>query len=337
MYKQLFAAALFAAFVFAGTPASAADDDEQSGQKKKITVIVNDESAQVAVSDSTDAAQEVRDAAAKAEEEIAEAAQEAKDQAQVAVEEAKDAADDAKEEAREAAEQAREDAQEALEEKGHSGGGILGLQTVWLNTKPFKDLVAKESSLRGKDFDFGSRPMVMLGMGGMHEHPSGYRGGVTIWGGYRSYQSDEFGKVAGDSTTHDSVTVLRVIPAYFGYTMDKAFHFSRFSVNLGGMLGGGAYIVQKKDYDLDESETFVSTNGDGSNDTQNDYGAWSAAPFFAWEVRAGMGVELAPVFHVGIEGFALFTYAPEGFGVATGDFVTVNPGVRLKLIFGKAG
>ena len=61
------------------------------------------------------------------------------------------------------------------------------------------------------------------------------------------------------------------------------------------------------------------------------------APFAAFEAHAGIMASLAPLCHIAFDGFVLSTYSPEGYGPATGDFWSVSPGVRLRLIIGKSG
>jgi len=61
------------------------------------------------------------------------------------------------------------------------------------------------------------------------------------------------------------------------------------------------------------------------------------APAFAWDVHGGLAFRLAPRLHIGLDGVVRFAYAYRGYGVGFGDFVTVSPGVRMRLTFGSAG
>ncbi len=241
---------------------------------------------------------------------------------------------EAAEEAREAAEDAREAMNEACEDREHGGGGALGVQTVWLDMEPFQNLISKEPHLQDKDFDVQEeRATLMLGLLGHHESPTGFRGGMAFWLGYKRLTSDVY-PVDQDTATHDSVTILRIIPAYGGFNFDKVFSYYNTSFSVGSMMGGGAYVLHTRSYDKKLAETFVPV--DNRDTTENvELGAWAVAPFVAWELRGGVTTSLAPFLHVGLEGLVLMTYAPEGFGIATGDFFTASPGVRLKLIFGK--
>lgn len=220
------------------------------------------------------------------------------------------------------------------DDRDHGGGGALGIQTIWLDLGPFQELVSKESHLKDKSFELdGERATLMLGLLGHHESPTGFRGGMAFWVGYKRLMSDVF-PPDQDTATHDSVSILRIIPAYGGFNFDKVFKFYHTSFTVGGMIGGGAYVVHSRSYDKTLAEAFVPIDDSDSTD-DIERGAWAVAPFVAWEARAGVTASLAPFLHLGLEGLVLMTYAPEGFGIATGDFFTASPGIRLKIIFGK--
>lgn len=215
--------------------------------------------------------------------------------------------------------------------------GSFGIQMLRLDTDPLVDLAKKERILQGKNFDFEKRLTPMFGFMGHHETRSGFRGGMSAWVGYHKFQSDIFPKDS-DTATHDSIMLLRIFPAYAGFNFDKVFHYYSTSISFGGMLGGGAYILQSKKYDYTMSDVFYEPPSDSIDtlDSDDEMGNWAWAPFTSWEVHAGISTALASSFHVGVEFFTLFNYSPEGFGVLTGDFFTVNPGIRFKLIFGRA-
>jgi hypothetical protein len=255
---------------------------------------------------------------------------------QRSAEESAERAEKAREAAETAAEQAREAAIDKEDCRHDGGGGGIGVQMVWLSTEPFRQLAKKEHTLRDKTFDFNNNLTPMIGLTGYHESCEGFRGGMALWAGYKTFTSDVY-PVDNDTATHDSVIMLRLIPVLAGFNFDKVFHFARFNMSLGGMLGGGAYIMHMRAYDRTLSDAFVNMNTSDTADSHAELGSWAWAPYAAGEVRAGAGVDLAPAFHMTVEGFVLITYAPEGFGVATGDFMTASPGVRLRLLFGRAG
>jgi hypothetical protein len=262
-------------------------------------------------------------------------AREAAEDSAEAAEKARQAPQEAAREALEVAEEARGEAQEACEGSGHCGGaGVLTTQLIWFDKNPLRTLAHKDRDLRLRDFDFPREPTVMLGIMGHHESRSGFRGGMSLWAGYNSFESAEY-PVDRDTATHDSITTLRFVPVYGGFNFDKVFHFGRMSLSMGGMLGGGAYLLFMREYDLDESAAFVTVDSDTANEKSVRVGfAW--APLMTAEARVGTMVDLAPVFHIGLDGVLLMNYSPEGFDVATGNFFSVNPGVRLRLVFGKA-
>jgi hypothetical protein len=56
-------------------------------------------------------------------------------------------------------------------------------------------------------------------------------------------------------------------------------------------------------------------------------------------LHAGGTLALAPAFHIGLDALLHLAYAPDGFVTGTGstDFLSVSPGFRLRVLFGKAG
>jgi hypothetical protein len=63
---------------------------------------------------------------------------------------------------------------------------------------------------------------------------------------------------------------------------------------------------------------------------------WGAAGFGTVELNAGVLARLGPLFQIGLDGVLNVVYSPDGFGVGYGDFYSVSPGVRLRLLFGRA-
>ncbi len=217
------------------------------------------------------------------------------------------------------------------------GAGMLTAQVSWLNTEPLEKLNRLEKDLR-KDFDFHHNAMPVFGAVGYYDIGNGLRTGGGLWAGYKSFQSESYTGLAPDSLERDSVVTLRVIPAYLGFNLEKTIPFPGFKMYLGGMLGGGVYTVHRQFYDVEGDDFFVSVEDDTLSEEEfdEDYGSFAFAPFVAWDVHGGATMTLAPVFHISLDGVLLFTYAPEGFGFGFGDFLTVNPGIRLRFIFGKS-
>ncbi|MBD3343998.1 MAG: hypothetical protein GF401_02935 [Chitinivibrionales bacterium] len=220
-----------------------------------------------------------------------------------------------------------------------SGSGGFAPQVIRLS-RDFLEKVRKyENDLVLRDFPFENNSIFMLGFNGYAQLDNGFRSGGGLWAGYKHYDSDEFIHTLTDSTgdtTHryNAITTLRVIPAYGGFTAEKAFSFYPWTVNVGGMIGGGAYIFHKQIRKFDD--IFASVDEDSLDWTKKNNSV-AVAPFIAWDLHTGIMVELAPLFKLGVDGILLFTYSPNGFvtGTGFGDFMLVSPGIRLKFIFGK--
>ena len=207
-----------------------------------------------------------------------------------------------------------------------------------LDIDPLVSLKNDDGTLKKRLFDFKKDNILMLGLMGLYNEGKGLRIGITINGGYKTYESDIYKGIAKidtvkkDTTWKDSIVVLRVIPALVGFNAEKVFYFGKFSVSGGFLVGGGATVVIKNNEPANANAMFV--NGDESSEHNHTWGV-AYAPSFVWDVHAGLAFALAPAFHVGIDGLALFTYAANGFGPGSDSFVTVNPGLRIRLIAGK--
>jgi hypothetical protein len=218
---------------------------------------------------------------------------------------------------------------------------ILTPQVIWLDNGPLKDLVNKEPNLRDRPFQLRQRnPVFMLGFGSYHDHGNGLRTGVSFYGGYKSYHSLTFtGGVA--SALRDSVAMLRLIPAYGGFTFDKVCRLYDITLSAGIMIGGGVFVLNREFYDAEESGAFTGSSNDNSNNRGRDSSKtnrdWAFAGTVAFDVHTGVSFRLAPLLSLGIEASALCFYSPEGYGYATGEFFTINPGLRFIISIGRAG
>ncbi len=251
-----------------------------------------------------------------------------------------------KEELKEDIEDAKEDIRDQLEdikEENENGGGAFMFTTrlLWHDTDPLKDLNETDPGLKGKVFDFSNRKMMMIGFNGYYDVDRGLRIGGGLWTGYKRYKSDTYTGMytdsLGDTTYNDSIVNLRVIPAYCGFICEKAFLFPNFSLFAGFMLGGGATILIKNSEASDIGSVFI----DETDSSSNKYSA-AVAPALAWDIHAGMAFTLSPHFHLGIDWVLLFAYAYEGFGKgssgsSTNDFLSISPGLRLRIVIGKEG
>ena len=233
-----------------------------------------------------------------------------------------------------------EDRIEEREERRHAGSFIFGIEYAHLDTRSLRYLQDHDRSLMGKyRFDFNDNNMLMLGLTGYYNLQNNVRVGNGLYAGYKSFQSDEyathyFDSVMNESVPVDSVVTLRVIPVYIGFICEKAFIFESVNFFAGIMLGGNLSIVVKEEELAQLESSFIS--GDHDEDEESNYSV-AFAPAVAWDVHGGMAFRLSERVHIGIDGLVRFAYAYEGYGAGFGDFLSVCPGVRLRLTFGNAG
>ena len=218
-----------------------------------------------------------------------------------------------------------------------SSAFILSPQIFWLDNGPLDALIKKESTLQDRSFRLRQRsPVFMLGFGGIHDHGNGLRTGFSLHGGYKSFTSETYtGGTARNP--RDSVVMLRLIPAYGGFTFEKSYTAYDMTFSAGTMIGGGIFCLYRKFYDVEEAGAFSSAPDSVEDDDAMVARDWAFAPTFAFDFHAGVSYRLSPLLHLGIEAVALCFYSPEGYGYATGEFFTFNPGLRLRLCIGKSG
>ncbi len=244
-----------------------------------------------------------------------------------------------KEEIEDAEEEIQEQIEEMQEEKRNRGGAFMfSTRILWQDTDPLKKLNRTDTELMGKVFDFDDRKTLMLGLNGYYDIENGLRVGNNLAVGYKLYQSDVYkgmhiDTIMGDTTYVDSLVNLRVIPAHFGFLCEKAFLFPNFSLFAGFMIGGGATVLIKNNEASSANSAFI-------NDTNNNNGdgySVAVAPTFNWDFHFGTSVTLAPHFHLGLDYVLHFAYAHDGYGMSRDDFVSVSPGIRLRITIGKEG
>jgi hypothetical protein len=218
----------------------------------------------------------------------------------------------------------------------HGGAGGPAIQLMWMDMTPIEKLVQKEASLAGRVFNFENSPMVLwggLGYGGGMEN---VRFGGGGWGGVQQFYSDHFAgndSVAGQPV--DSLVELTVIPAFGGLMIEKGFKYDHLNLLVGGMLGGGALVVAKSTLAAEDQSAFSTTMNDSIGSSLR--GQLAVAPCMVATLQAGATYSLLSWLHVGADGGAAFWYSKRGFGYGFGSISTVNPFVRLRIMFGNLG
>jgi hypothetical protein len=224
--------------------------------------------------------------------------------------------------------------------KKYYGSFIVALEYTRFDVGPLEHLAENDRSLTGKHFDFSDNQMLTFGLMGYYSKDNSVRVGNGLYAGYKLYHSDVFKGSQTDSlsetvATVDSVITLRVIPTYFGFLCEKAFMYDPVSFFAGIMLGGNLTVVVKEEQEARLVSSFI--NDADRNDDENGRFSVALSPAVFWDVHGGMGFKLSDNMHFAIDGVLRFAYAYEGFGAGFGDFLSVNPGVRVRLTFGNAG
>ncbi|MFH0920631.1 MAG: hypothetical protein V1913_09735 [Fibrobacterota bacterium] len=209
--------------------------------------------------------------------------------------------------------------------QGYGGAGGWTPMAMGIDLAPVRELLNREPDLRGKDFGIDHDYALFFGSGGM-----GYGGignGVRIgglgWGGSRQYVSLPFG-AAGDSLAQISVSA-----GFGGFLVEKAFVRDRMNYMAGAIFGGGSIDVQKNFYKESEPTAFTGNMG-----TDNET---ASATFAFIEVHGGFTYTMTRWFHAGADLNMAGFISSDGFGGLTSGFMSLNPGARIRIIFGNLG
>lgn len=234
--------------------------------------------------------------------------------------------------------ESKEEAREDIAERAQRGSFVAGFEYSLLDTDPLRDLVKNDKTLSyaSDKFSFSNDNMMMFTLMGYYNLENDVRVGNGLFAGYKAYQSKPFAGQDGDDDDLEpdsTIATLRVIPVYLGFICEKAFVYDPVNFFFGIMVGGNLSIVVKETQPAETASPFMEADDD---DDDHDFSV-ALAPAFSWDVHGGLAFRLAPKFHLGFDGVVRFAYAYQGYGAGFGDFVTVSPGVRLRLTFGNAG
>lgn len=226
------------------------------------------------------------------------------------------------------------------------GAGYFELGFTPLNLEAIEKSVKE---FEGREFDFDHNTFVTLGMGGYAgQKRTGVRTGLAISGGYKPTFSDEWHTPIdslGESST-DSVIKLHMGFVQAGFLLEKSFALpSNFNVYLGGMLGGGALLAfaeflpadnafRSVNHDDDDDDAPYYYDDDDDEEDDDDNLKLAIATYWAFDVHSGVTYSLTNWMHIGMELSAMMQYSSSGFGNRTGSFFSVNPGAKIKIIFG---
>jgi hypothetical protein len=224
-------------------------------------------------------------------------------------------------------------------------GGVAPAVTL-LDLTPVKNVAINESDLGLYSFDFSDNAFLMIGgmgYGGSHSQGEFGAGG---WFGYKKFISasrsvplrDSSAAIVfqgSDTVRTDSLAQLYTMLAYGGLMAEKNFPLGDFTFNAGGLFGGGALILGKSFKAQDHNSAF-STLAPSDSITTNTSN-WTAAPLLCFEVHSGVSYKICSFLVVGADANLLVLHSSSGFNFNTDSFLTTNPGVRIRLMFGNLG
>lgn len=225
----------------------------------------------------------------------------------------------------------------------NGGGGGFTPSLIWLDLNPIETVIKNETDLGRYDFDFSDNMFMTFGGTGYGGNSCGMKFGGTGSFGFKKFISspitvpvrDTLGSAVilnGDTVITDSVAHLITMIAWGGFTIEKSFEAGNCMFGAGGMFGGGALILNKA---FKENRKGTSAFSNVPADTSmEDISSWSVAPLTCFDVHANFSYRIVPGIVVGTEAYMLFMNSSTGFNMNTDSFITSNPGVRLKIIFG---
>ncbi|HEX3020709.1 MAG TPA: hypothetical protein VHP36_10425 [Chitinispirillaceae bacterium] len=210
--------------------------------------------------------------------------------------------------------------------QGYGGGIIIQPMLMGFRTKPVHRLAINDSELRHFTFqdlsDHHYQPVLVNGFWLYAGMGNGLRFGFGHWSGESYFRSN--------ITVSDSIMTLKVRTGFDGLMLEKAFIHNNLNFITGGAIGAGSIKVTKS---YQESDVFGSV----AWDEDLEEGAEAKARMFGLELHAGMTVSLLSWCHIGMDINNQFMLSVNGFGGTANSFVSANPGLRLRLVFGNLG
>jgi len=230
-----------------------------------------------------------------------------------------------------------------------AGSGYFELGAVRMDLDPVKKIVKE---FDGRKFDLDDNAFVSFGTAGwIGQKRNGFRAGMGLWAGYRKEFSNEWRSPADSVSAQlygkaylDSVIELHLGFVHTGFLVEKSFLVNP-NVNLyvGSMVGGGILMslaefvqadnafrdIDDHDYDYDDDYLDIDKDKD-----EKDNNKLALATYWAFKINTGATYSFTNWMHLGMDFSALIQYSSSGFGNRSGSFCSVNPGVRLRVIFG---
>jgi hypothetical protein len=210
-------------------------------------------------------------------------------------------------------------------QKGHGIGGGLTPGVFAVGAKPIKELIARVAPLRGRTFNlhtYNYEPFYMSGGEGYAGLGNGIRLGGGGMSGERHFVSEAYGT--------DSAVALDIKVSWGGFLIEKALISGPWNSAVGAFLGSGSIDATARIIDRNDYSAFDGDTASGARQPVK-------ARFLYLEAHGGASYTVCPWFHIGATLSVPAFIGPEGFESRTPDFITVNPGVQVRFIFGNLG
>jgi hypothetical protein len=219
-------------------------------------------------------------------------------------------------------------------ERGY-GGGLGPTPGIYIvNMHPVRELL--DAIAAGDDFrnigfqiDGNREQFFLMGIAGYGALGSGLRIGGSFNGGSKSYST----------RTADSTYTIELRAKFGGLLIEKAIVAGNFNWLLGGTIGGSALDVTPSKVSNQLSEASLSRQI--SEAIPRKY-ATVSAPGLLVELHGGFTYTMISWFHVGMDLSTPLFFSPSGFKSPgdqsiTNGFITINPGLRIRIILGNIG
>ena len=215
-------------------------------------------------------------------------------------------------------------------ERGY-GGGIGAMPGIFvLNMRPVHellDVITSSSDFRNISFPLHSnyQGFFMMGIIGYGALGNGLRVGGSYQSGSRSYSTRE----------HDTTYTIDVHTSFGGFLLEKAAVAGNMNWFAGGLAGGAVIDVNPSK----ASNVFSTIDIDDA--AGREFNKLSASALLL-ELHGGFTYTMVGWFHIGGELSTPLYFSPSGFKTPNGQsitngFVSVNPGLRIRIILGNIG
>ncbi len=217
-------------------------------------------------------------------------------------------------------------------ERGYGGaiGPTPGIFAI--NVRPVHellDVLSGNDEFRDISFPLEGtwQSFFLMGLTGYGAVGNGMRIGGSYRGGSRSY-----------STRHDDSTYsVEVRVAFGGFLLEKAFVAGSMNWFIGGIAGASNIVVQPSK----ASNLLVSTPLHLDEEIDKTFNKLNA-PSLLLELHGGFTYTMVNWFHIGLDLSTPLFFSPSGFKSPgdqsiTNGFITINPGLRIRIILGNIG